>query len=117
MIDIKPCPAGHKAHIWHNSKGFRPVCDDQWCEWNVGDCDTEQQAAEAWNNRVGDDLYGDLKTAQDVLQDFDGERVYQQAQAAMAEISKLRAENAALKARMNYLEGQLDAFYGRDVEL
>lgn len=38
-----------------------------------------------------DCMRGELQTAEDVLRDYDGDNVYQQAQAAVAEVERLRA--------------------------
>lgn len=111
--ELKPCPAGHAAHKFKTKYGFRIVCDDQECDWHHGDCDTDETAIATWNTRPEEDrlrariaelesLQGDIKTTSDVLQDYDGDTIWQQAQSAVARIGKLEAELDRMKAQTDW---------------
>ena len=67
---------------------------------------------EALRARVadGDVVRGDLQTVADVLRDYEGETVWQQAQAAVARVAELEAD---VRDARGLLRGMIDAKDGR----
>lgn len=58
----------------------------------------------------GDVVRGDLQTVADVLRDYEGETVWQQAQAAVARVAELEAD---VRDARGLLRGMIDAKDGR----
>jgi hypothetical protein len=71
-------------------RALRAEDDRSKFSWQVRDTCARAERAEA---KLAD-LRGDLKTVADVLQDFEGDRVYEQAQKAIAELDRLKARDA-----------------------
>ena len=69
-----------------------------------------QQAALRARVADGDVVRGDLQTVADVLRDYEGETVWQQAQAAVARVAELEAD---VRDARGLLRGMIDAKDGR----
>ena len=83
------------------------ICE-QWRQWTVA----TRAENEALRARVadGDVVRGDLQTVADVLRDYEGETVWQQAQAAVARVAELEAD---VRDARGLLRGMIDAKDGR----
>lgn len=78
----------------------------------LGDADALRTERDALRARVadGDVVRGDLQTVADVLRDYEGETVWQQAQAAVARVAELEAD---VRDARGLLRGMIDAKDGR----
>ena len=81
---------------------LRRGCD--LCEMIVQNADLRARVAD------GDVVRGDLQTVADVLRDYEGETVWQQAQAAVARVAELEAD---VRDARGLLRGMIDAKDGR----
>lgn len=53
MNELKPCPfCGRKAKMYGKREGL-PWVGCKYCAGQTACCDTEEEAVEAWNRRVG----------------------------------------------------------------